>query len=160
MIVTISPVYFFLAVLNRILNSLQNSFPEDTAMNLRIAFGFALTALALNTFAQDFAFTPSTATQIAEESSQRPLGELIKQQQQRLQDRKIAEESSLRPLGEVIKQQQQRVQDRRIAEESAQRPMGHLIERQQQRLQERFVAENGSARTLDPLIAAAQHSQA
>ncbi|WP_181110460.1 hypothetical protein [Pseudomonas oryzihabitans] len=88
-------------------------------MNLRIAFGFALTALALNTFAQDFAFTPSAATQVAEESSQRPLGQLIKQQQQRLQQRTLAEESSLRPLGEVIKQQQRQVQERRIARNPA-----------------------------------------
>ena len=160
MIVTISPVYFFLAVLIRILNPLQNSFPEDTTMNLRIAFGFALTALALNTFAQDFATTQNAAPQIAEESSQRPLGQLIKQQQQRLQERKIAEESGLRPLGQVIKQQQQRLQERKIAEESGQRPMGRLIERQQHRLQDRFVAENGSAQTLDRLIAASQHRQA
>ncbi len=104
-------------------------------MNLRIAFGFALTALALNTFAQDPAFAQSSAAQLAEESGQRPLGQVIKQQQERLQDRKIAEESSQRPLGQVIKQQQERLQDRRLA-------------------------ENGSARTLDPLIAAAQHRQA
>ncbi|WP_288449221.1 hypothetical protein [uncultured Pseudomonas sp.] len=115
-------------------------------MNLRIAFGFALTALALNTFAQDFAFTPSAATQVAEESSQRPLGQLIKQQQQRLQQRTLAEESSLRPLGEVIKQQQRQVQERRIAEESSLRPLGQVIEDQQQRLGDDTVAEESSQR--------------
>ena len=105
-------------------------------MNLRIAFGFALTALALNTFAQDFSFTPtSPATQIAEESSQRPLGQLIKQQQQRLGDDTVAEESS-------------------------QRPMGRLIDRQQHRLQDDALAENGSAQTLDRLIKAGQTRQA
>lgn len=128
-------------------------------MNLRIAFGFALTALALNTFAQDFAFTPSAATQIAEESSQRPLGQLIKQQQQRLQQRTLAEESSLRPLGQVIEDQQQRLDGDAVAEESSQRPMSRLIDRQQQRLGD-GLAENGSAQTLDRLIKAGQTRQA
>ncbi len=123
-------------------------------MNLRIAFGFALTALALNTFAQDFVSAPSAATQIAEESSQRPLGQLIKQQQQRLQEHTLAEESSLRPLGQIIKQQQRQLQEHRVAEESSLRPLGQVIEDQQQRL------ENGSAQTLDRLIKAGQTRQA
>ncbi|WP_454252494.1 hypothetical protein [Pseudomonas sp. Marseille-Q7302] len=131
-------------------------------MNLRIAFGFALTALALNTFAQDFVSAPSTATQIAEESSQRPLGQLIKQQQQRLQEHTLAEESSLRPLGQIIKQQQQQrqLQEHRVAEESSLRPLGQVIEDQQQRLDSDEVAENGSAQTLDRLIKAGQTRQA
>ncbi len=104
-------------------------------MNLRIAFGFALTALALNTFAQDFVSAPSAATQIAEESSLRPLGQIIKQQQRQLQEHRVAEESSLRPLGQVI-------------------------EDQQQRLDSDEVAENGSAQTLDRLIKAGQTRQA